>query len=158
MEKSFGSHAELQAEIDLLKVRSFQQEEVLKDKFSSPKAIFTSVGSLLKTDSGNRKSFMQDLVQQDMLTNIARVTLPLLLNGVVFKRSGFITKTLITFLSQKAAKQVNSNAVSGIMDKVKGIFARKSAPSAAAPADTVTAVPKTPRYKDYGIPPDSETY
>jgi hypothetical protein len=72
--------------------------------------------------------------------------LPLLLNGVFFKKSGFITKTLITFLSQKAAKQVNSDKVSGILDKFTSMFKGNGKPQ------------KVAGVRDYGIPPDSETY
>jgi hypothetical protein len=146
MEKSFSSLAELRAEIDFLKVKQFQDEEALKEKFSSPSAIFSSITGLLKTDTG-KKSFMQDLMQQDIITNISRVLLPIFLNGVLFKKSGFITKTLITFLSQKAAKQVNSDKISGLMDKVKGLF-----------QSTNGKLRKSPAIRDYGIPPDSETY
>ena len=146
MEKSFSSLAELRAEIDFLKVKQFKYEEALKEKFSSPSAIFGSIAGLFKTDTG-KKSFMQDLMQQDFITNISRVILPIFLNGVLFKKSGFITKTLITFLSQKAAKQVNSDKVSGILDKLKGIFQR-----------TNGSLRKSPAVRDYGIPPDSETY
>lgn len=141
MEKSFSSLAELRAEIDFLKVKAFKDEEALKDGFKSPSAIF----GLFKTDSG-KSSFAHDLMQQDIFTNISRVVLPLLLNGVFFKKSGFITKTLITFLSQKAAKQVNSDRVSGILDKFTSIFKGNGRPQRVAPI------------RDYGIPPDSETY
>lgn len=147
MEKSFSSLAELQAEIKFLKVQQFKQEEVLKDQLSSPKAIFATVAHLFKTSSG-KQSLVKDLVNQDFITNISRVVLPLFLNGVVFKRSGFIVKTLVTFLSQKAAKQVNSHAVSGIVDKITHFFKKKDKP----------AVAHQPVIKDYGIPPDSETY
>lgn len=145
MEKSFSSLAELRAEIDFLKVKQFKDEEALKEKFSNPSAIFNSVAGLFKTDTG-KKTFMQDLMQQDIITNISRVLLPIFLNGVVFKNSGFITKTLITFLSQKAAKQVNSNQFSGILDKVTGLFKNNGKPQ------------RSSAIKDYGIPPDSETY
>ena len=141
MEKSFSSLAELRAEIDFLKVKTFKDEEALKEGFKSPSAIF----GIFKTDSG-KKSFTQDLMQQDIFTNISRVLLPLLLNGVLFKKSGFITKTLITFLSQKAAKQVNSDKVAGILDKVTSMFKGNGKPQRAA------------GIRDYGIPPDSETY
>lgn len=141
MEKSFSSLAELRAEIDFLKVKAFKDEEALKEGFKSPSAIL----GLFKTDS-SKKSFTHDLMQQDILTNISRVLLPLLLNGVVFKKSGFITKTLITFLSQKAAKQVNSDKVSGLLDKFSSIFKGNGKPQRSA------------HIRDYGIPPDSETY
>ncbi|MBC7915255.1 MAG: hypothetical protein H7Y07_14145 [Pyrinomonadaceae bacterium] len=141
MEKSFSSLAELRAEIDFLKVKQFKDEEALKAGFKSPSAIF----GLFKTDSG-KKSFTQDLLQQDIFTNVSRVLLPLLLNGVFFKKSGFITKTLITFLSQKAAKQVNSDKLSGMLDKFTGMFKGNGKPQ------------KVASIRDYGIPPDSETY
>ena len=148
MEKTFSSLAELQAEIQFLKVQQFKQEENLKEQFSSPSTLLKSLGGFFKTDSGNNKSFMHDLVNQDIITNISRVIIPLFLNGVVFKKSGFIMKTLVTFLSQKAAKQVNSHAISGIIDKISGIFKPKEGGEK----------PRTARMKDYGIPPDSETY
>jgi hypothetical protein len=149
MEKSFSSLAELRAEIEFLKVKKFKDEEALKEKFNGPSAIFSSITGLFKTDSG-KKTFMQDLAQQDVLTNIARVVLPLFLNGVMFKKSGFIVKTLITFLSQKAAKQVNSDKVSGIFDKISGLFKGNGF---GKKIHTTKAVAL-----DYGIPPDSETY
>lgn len=140
MEKSFSSLAELRAEIDFLKVKQFKDEEALKEGFKSPSAIL----SIFKSDS--KKSFTQDLMQQDIFTNISRILLPLLLNGVFFKKSGFITKTLITFLSQKAAKQVNSHKVTDILDKFTNMFKGNGKPQRAA------------AIRDYGIPPDSETY
>lgn len=146
MEKSFSSLAELRAEIDFLKVKQFKDEEALKEKFT-PSAIFSTVGGLFKTDTG-KKSFTQDLMQQDLFTNISRVLIPLFLNGIVFKNSGFITKTLITFLSQKAAKQVNSDKLTGLLDKVTSMFKSK----------INGTVSKSTPIRDYGIPPDSETY
>ena len=140
MEKSFSSLAELRAEIDFLKVKKFKDEEALKEGFKSPSAILV----IFKTDS--KKTFTQDLLHQDIFTNISRVLLPLLLNGVFFKKSSFITKTLITFLSQKAATQVNSNKLSGILDKFTSMFKSNG------------KAQRSPTLRDYGIPPDSETY
>lgn len=148
MEKSFNSLAELRAEIDFLKVRKFEEEEALKEKFSSPSAIFSSVSGLFKSDSG-KKSLTQDILHQDLITNISRVILPLFLNGVMFKRSGFIVKTLVTFLSQKAATQVNSSKITSLLDKLKGVFKGNGAGKKIYRANSV---------RDYGIPPDSETF
>ncbi|WP_207533664.1 hypothetical protein [Desertivirga arenae] len=148
MEKAFVSLAELQAEVQYLKVQQFKQEEVLKEKLSSPKEIFKAVTSLFKSDTGKRQSFTSELMNQDLITNITRVILPLLLNGVVFKKSGFIVKTLMTFISQKAATQVNSHTLSGLVDKVTGIFKKKDAQKPG----------KVAVVRDYGIPLDSETY
>lgn len=147
MEKTFVTLTELQAEIQYLKVQRFKQEEELKEKISSPKEVFKTITHLFKSDSGKRQSFVSELINQDLITNITRVVLPLLLNGVVFKKSGFLVKTLMTFVSQKAAAQVNSHTLSGIVDKVTGIFKKKDKPNVAV--NTAS---------DYGIPPDSETY
>jgi len=148
MEKAFVSLAELQAEIQYLKVQQFKQEEQLKDKLSSPKELFKTITNLFKSDSGKKQSFISELINQDLITNITRVILPLVLNGMVFKKSGFLVKTLMTFISQKAATQVNSHTVSGILDKITGIFKKK----AGANSGSVNGA------GDYGIPPDSETY
>lgn len=151
MEKTFSSLSELQAEIDLLKVRNFEQEEALKEA-ATPTAIFSSLKSYFI--SGKNKSITSELLSQDIVSNIARVALPLFMNGVLFKRSGFITKTLVTFISQKLATQVNSNAVSGIMDKVKGLFGHKKTTGTGFSNFGVVTKKKV----DYGIPPDSESY
>ena len=147
MEKSFTSLAELQAEIQLLKVKNFQQEEVIKERLNSPSAIFHTITSLFRSGSSSNQSVTKTLLNQDLFTNLARVGIPLIMNGFLFKKSGFVAKMLITFLSQKAAKQVTSNTVTGLVDKFQGIL-KKFIP---------TAKKKTPQ-RDYGIPPDSESY
>lgn len=153
MEKTFNSLAELQSEIDLLKVRNFQQEEDLKDALSSPSAIFSTIKSTFKGNS-TKRSLSSELLNQDIITNISRFVIPLFMNGVLFKKSGFITKTIISLLSQKIAKQVNSNAISGLMDKVKGLF-KKSKSSGISNFGVRSTHRKA---VDYGIPPDSESY
>lgn len=146
MEKNFSSLAEVQAEIQLLKVKEFQQKELIKEQLSSPSAIFHAVSSLFK--SGNtHQPLGKKLLNQDMITNLARVGIPLIMNGFLFKRSGFIAKMLITFLSQKAAKNVTSNAVSGAIDKVQGLIKNFIGPKK-----------KRAPVRDYGIPPDSESF
>jgi hypothetical protein len=149
MEKAFVSLAELQAEIQYLKVQQFKQEEGLREKISSPKEIFKTITGLFKSDTGKQQSFTSELVNQDLITSIVRIILPLILNGVVFKKSGFFVKTLITFLSQKVAAQFNAHTLSGLMDKVSHIFKKNG------PEDNVGQANVA---NDYGIPPDSETY
>jgi hypothetical protein len=146
MEKTFTNLVDLRTEIDLLKIKKFQQEEVLKDQLTDPSVIFKTITTHFKSKKSN-KSALQGLMNNDMISNISRFIIPLFLNGTFFKKSGFLTKTIVTFLSQKAATKVNTNAVGGIVDKVKGWFAHKK---------EVRAVRE--RSKDYGIPPDSETY
>ena len=107
MGKAFTSLAELRTEIDLLKIKKFQQEEELKEELSNPAAIFKTITSVFKSKKSSAKdSLANGLFGQDLLTYAARFAFPLLLNGTIFKRTGFITKSIVTFLSQKAAKKV----------------------------------------------------
>lgn len=146
MEKSFSSLSEVQAEIQLLKVKKFQQEEIIKEQLSSPSAIFHAVTGLFKSGNTN-EPLGKNLLSQDLITNLARVGIPLIMNGFLFKRSGFMAKMLITFLSQKAAKNVTSNAVSGAIDKVQGLI-----------KNFMGSKKKKATVRDYGIPPDSESF
>lgn len=146
MERAFTSLAELRTEIDLLKIKKFRQEEVLKETLTDPGVIYKTILKHFKSKPSNR-SALQGMLNNDIVTNISRFILPLFLNGTFFKKSGFITKSLVTFLSQKAATKVNSSAITGVVDKVKQWFAHKQEVRA-----------HKERTKDYGIPPDSETY
>lgn len=146
MEKSFNSLAELQAEIQLLKVQNFHNEEALKECVSSPSAVFHTITGLFKSKDGDH-SAKKSILNEDLYTYAARVVIPFFMNGVLFKKSGFLAKMLITFLSQKAAKKVTSNTVSNLIGKAEGLFKNFIA----------TKKRKAPP-RDYGIPPDSESF
>ncbi len=147
MERAFTNLKDLRMEIDLLKIKKFEQEEVLKDKLTDPSAIFRTIYSHFKSKPSSNKSFLLDLFNQDIITNIARIIFPLALNKTLFKKSGFIVKTLITFLSQKVAKEFDNEAINRIIDKIKGWFVH-----------TKQQRKKQRVPVDYGIPPDSETF
>jgi hypothetical protein len=140
MGKSFSNIEEIRTEINALKVQIYQRESAIQQRFSSPAAVFKTIGSLFKSD--NKKSFFEDLIGQDIITNTSRVLLPLLLNHSLFRKSSFITKTLVTIFSQKAAEKVDLDFLSAVLEKIEGLFNKTGAKSA----------------PDYGIPPDSETY
>lgn len=83
----------------------------------------------------------------DWISGIFRVGLPFLMNRFVFPKSGYLTKTILGFLTDKAANTVNKDLLSGIIDKISEVI----------------KLPKNrkkndPELADYGIPPDSETY
>lgn len=147
MEQIYTNLLELQAGIAALKIKKYEQEEAIKNRFKGPGAIFSTIASLFKSKNDG-KSFLGDLMSQDAITNISRVVLPAILNLFVFKKSNIITKTIVTFLSQKAAKNINADLFSGIADKIKGVINKIKLPQ----RDT------SPKLDDYGIPPDSETY
>jgi hypothetical protein len=142
MEKSFNTLAELQTEIGILKVKRYQQESAIKEKLNGPVAVFKSIASLFKTAPGER-SFLEELLGQDIITNISRFLLPIMLNSSIFKHSGFFTKTIVALFSQKAAKKINNDTVLSLVDKIKKMLNKGKG---------------LKEIKDYGIPPDSETY
>ncbi|MDF3077772.1 MAG: hypothetical protein K0S09_1661 [Sphingobacteriaceae bacterium] len=148
MEHSYSNLGELQAGIAALSIKKFEQEEAIKNCFKGPKAIFNTVASLFKSKNDS-KSFLSELMNQDMITGISRVILPAILNMFVFKKSNFITKAIVTFLSQKAAKNIDSNLFSNITDKIKDVVSKIKLPHKTS---------HQPQIRDYGIPPDSETY
>ena len=85
--------------------------------------------------------------EHDWVTSIFRVGLPVMMNKFVFPQSGFLMKSLVEMISQKAAKTINKDVMSDLIEKF---------------TDWVKS-PKQKRRKqtepdDYGIPPDSETY
>ena len=148
MEHSYNNLIELRAGIAALNIKKIEQEEAIKNCFKGPKAIFNTVASLFKSKNDS-KSFLSELMSQDMITGISRVVLPAILNMFVFKKSNFITKAIVTFLSQKAAKNIDANLFSKISDKVKEVVSKIKLPHHSS---------YQPQIRDYGIPPDSETY
>lgn len=143
MERSFGSLEELRAEISLLKVRNSQQESAIHEKLSGPLSILKTIGSLFKPGRG-KGGDAADAANQDIISVISRVLLPVILNSSIFRGSNFITKTLVTLFSQNAAKNVNMDLITNTIERITKIF--KAKPKSAK------------KTTDYGIPPDSETY
>lgn len=124
--------------IDLNKVVSkFKMPLMLISKLSDWAAAFAGVKRNKDGTTGNG----------DWVSGIFRVGLPFLMNRFIFPKSGFLTKTILGFITQKAANTVNKDLVNNILDKISELI----------------KVPKSrkkdnPELTDYGIPPDSETY
>lgn len=138
---------DLRSEILRLKLESFHHEalikqdiEKIKDKFRLP--------SIIKGWFGGDQSKSPDHINHDWVTNALRVSLPLALNKLVFGKSGFIMKSVVTLLSQKVATSVNKDIVTHWIDKASN-FIRGEAKHRKE---------RRSRAHDYGIPPDSETY
>ena len=139
---------ELRGEIERLQALEQQQATVLKQHFSSPGAIFSTIMNLFPKSNDSKEEKNASLFNQDFIGLISRIVLPIALNKTLFKNSGFIVKAIVGVLSQKASHYINEDsvggiwgkikstfeenvshnpAVTGILDKVKGIFASKTA-------------------------------
>ena len=111
---------------EIVRLRELEQEQglALKERFSSPMAVFSTVYSLFpkSSDSGEHKT---NIFNQDYISILSRFLIPLTLNKTLFKNSGFIIKALVGLVSQKASGYINEGSVAGIWDKVKSLFAKK---------------------------------
>ncbi|HXI00123.1 MAG TPA: hypothetical protein VNI52_07620 [Sphingobacteriaceae bacterium] len=136
----------LRSELLRLKMQQYQLEQAMhqdvdtiKEKFSSPLKFF-GVG---------KEKALTGSDEEDWVTGALRIGLPWAINALVFKRSGFILKTLVTLFSQKAAGNVNKNTVVNLIDRVTGFVK----------GIKIKGKHNIPiQHSDYGIPPDSETY
>lgn len=124
MEKNFKNLAELQAEIEVLKVRQFQQEEFIKDSFKRPMAVYHSIKRLMNT-ANTRTNNGLDFIKHDLISGVSRLVLPAIMNGVFFKRSNVIIKSLVWILSQNMAKKVDGEAITGVVDSAKKFITEK---------------------------------
>lgn len=108
---------DLRAEIFRMQQQQLHQELKLKQHFSSPGAIFSTVRSLF---SGTPKPGEHE-AKQDWVGFLSRFILPFALNKTVFSGSGFIVKALVGLASQKASNYISGDGVASIWDKAKGL-------------------------------------
>ncbi|MGB4773728.1 MAG: hypothetical protein WBP45_01025 [Daejeonella sp.] len=141
---------ELRAEIARLKLQRLQYEHVfeaeiknISDKLTAPIHFVKKIGAFFSGDNDHGKA-EQIKGGTDWVSVVSRIGLPLILNKLVFRKSGFIMKSIVALISQKAATSVNKDLVVNWIDKaanwIKSSKFRK----------------KQIKSPDYGIPPDSE--
>jgi len=127
---------DLRNEIVRLETLTVQQEAALKQRFSSPKTIYKTLLSALPksavSSSGNSIN-AKGLLNQDIIGAISKILIPLTLNKTLFKGSGFITRSIVTFLSKHASGYINQDTVTSGWDKIKTMVAQSKIP------DTVMA-------------------
>ncbi len=119
---------DLRSEIARLKGLEQQQAAQLKQHFSSPGAILSTVMGLFsssKEDSKEEKN--ASLFDQDFIGLLSRIVIPIALNKTLFKHSGFLVKALVGILSQKASHYINEDSVGGVWDTVKSTFEKSVA-------------------------------
>jgi len=86
-------------------------------------------------------------LNQDWVTSIFKIGLPVVMNKFLFPRSGFLLKSVVELLSQNTAKTVNKDVVTDLINKFSDWIKTSKRKKKLGPATD-----------DYGIPPDSETY
>jgi hypothetical protein len=133
---SINNATDLRAEITRLRLLREEQGLAIRDRFSSPSAIFSTVFSIFPRSDGSKGP---GFFGQDIFGLLSRILLPLTLNKTIFRNSNFLVKTLVGYVSQKASHLVNEDVVTGLWDKAKHLFEKKER-----------------KHADYGIPPESE--
>lgn len=134
---------DLRNEISRLKGLEQEQSMALTQRFRSPGAIFSSIISIFHTPANAGGHKETGFFDQDIVSLISRFVLPFTLNKTIFRNSGFIIKTLVGLVSQKASNFINEDTVVGLWDKAKSLFKSKTPE-------------ETPAHK--AIPPLSESY
>jgi hypothetical protein len=135
----------LRSELLRLKMQQYQLEHAMKQDVQAIKEKFKSP---LKFFGVGKEKALTGSAHEDWVTGVLRIGLPLALNSLMFKRSGFILKTLVTLFSQKAAGKVNKNTLANLVERVTDFVKGFKIPQRSKPM----------YHNDYGIPPDSETY
>jgi hypothetical protein len=111
---------------EIVRLRQLQkvQGDAIGERFNSPAAIFSTVYSLFpkSQNTGENKS---NIFNQDFVSILSRFLIPLTLNKTIFRNSGFLIKTLVGLVSQKASGYVNEESVVGVFDKIKALFNKK---------------------------------
>jgi hypothetical protein len=135
---------DLNVKILSLKVDYKVKEEMLKTDTQSYLKQFT-FGNLIKKFA-TPSNFKKADDQLNISSKIMSFVLPIVMNSTIFRGSGFITKTLVGLATNKVGKTLDADHLSSMFNTVKGLFTKKKKKIVA------------PSFKDYGIPPDSETY
>jgi hypothetical protein len=138
---------QLRVRITMLKLHRAEQEVYFNQSFNKvSKAISDPLGFIKSLLSiGNRKSEI-DAQEGDWVTNLAKIALPYLLNNTILKNSGFIIKSIISFISLNLinAQNINQNVLLDWFDKLMIWIDKKRNQ-------------RKQQSNDFGIPPDSET-
>lgn len=113
---------DLKDEIMRLKGLEQQQADQLKQHFSSPGAIFSTIFNLFPKSADSKDEKNASLFNQDFIGLLSRIILPVALNKTLFKHSGLIVKTIVGLLSQKASHYINEDSVGDIWGKIKSTF------------------------------------
>lgn len=115
---------DLKVEISRLKSLEHEQAGALRVRFSSPAAIMHTAMTLFPKSATADGIKSAGLFNQDFLSLISRIALPLTLNKTLFKHSNFLVKTLVGIVSQKASNYISEDSAKSVWEKAKGLFSK----------------------------------
>ena len=152
-ESKIKNLGDLRLEIARLKALAQEQEsylgdqcQLLREKVAAPVRFLKSLAMWVPGASFTKGLFEKGKKDEDWLNKVLRIGLPIVLNRFFLRKAGFLKRALVTLLSQQAAGALNKDTVANLVSKVAD-FVRPPASRR-----------RRARRKDYGIPPDSETY
>ncbi len=115
---------DLRNEIFRLQGLELEQSMAIKQRFSGPGALFSTILSLFRTGFDQEADKSDGIFHQDFLGLISRVVLPFTLNKTIFRHSNLLVKALVGLVSQKASHYISEDSVSNIWDKAKELFTK----------------------------------
>ena len=116
MNPTIDNLTDLRNEIARLRVVKNEQEAAIKEHFSNPSAIISTVYSAF---SGGDKAKGGFFKTDDLISTISRFVLPFALNKTIFRSSNFIIKAIVGVLSQSASGFINEKNV-GLISGIVG--------------------------------------
>mgnify|MGYP000908278017 FL=1 len=144
---------DLRAEILRLRTERSEIEGELKyetdkivSRFRVPLMLFSKINDWVSPMFKPKRNEPGNL-NQDWVTSIFQIGLPVIMNKFIFPKSGFLLKSMVELLSQNTAKSVNKDVVSNLINKLSEWIKSSNRKQKRVHEDD-----------DYGIPPDSETY
>jgi hypothetical protein len=117
-----NNHTDLRNEILRLQGVEREQSIAIKQRFSSPGALFSTLFTLFPKGADDDKS--GGVFNQDLLGVISRFVIPFTLNKTLFRHSNFLVKALVGLVSQKASHFISEDSVESVWDKAKGLISK----------------------------------
>ena len=138
---------QLRVRISILKLKKSEQEVYFNRTLNKVSVAISNPISFVKALFNLGAKDEEETQGADWVTNLAKLAIPFLLNNTLLKRSGFIMKSIISFVSLNLinSQNINQNVLSTWLDKLM-IWVEKKREKR-----------KHNQSNDFGIPPDSET-
>lgn len=136
---------DLHAQVRVLKTEYRFKGDLLKQDAKKYLHQFT-LGAVIKKYA-TPSAFLKIDDKLNISSKVMSLLLPLVMNSTFFRGSGLITKAVVGLASGKLGKSLDAEHLSAIFNSVKSWF-----------GGSKKKKEESPKYVDYGIPPDSETY